>query len=578
MKKMPYDFLKGMWMLIPLLLITIFISCGDDEEEPNPMVDAPIASFQFTVDANNFLQVTFSNFSQNASTYSWNFGDGNTSTEKDPVYTYAAAGSYTVTLTATNSAGDDNMKSETVTLTDPMAAQTALDGGSSKTWYLLREGVALGIGPGANNNEWWSFGGATPLGDRPCILDDNFTFHRDGTFEFNSNGTIFIDSNGNGGWHESEDCWDETDGDVWGDNPDRAAFASGGDYTFDFDNTAGTLTINGLGAYIGLPNKTAGGDNPDPIDVKTYSVFNLVEGDVADSLGVSLVGDGFAWNFYLVSYENISDLPEIPGALPSASFTFEKDGFSITCNNTSINATSYMWDFGDGGMSSEENPTYTYGNEGEYTITLTAMDNMGNSAMATMDVVISAAVFSPSTLSVAEGKTWVLDGANSYFVGPGQGDGTWWGGPGQEDVDGVRACQFDDEWTFYDDGRMDYDSKGMVYAEAYMGGMDNPGICLEDANIPAPFNVLGSGSHMFTTTDATEMAQATITAMGAGAFIGFNKGINGGELNGMDAPPSSITYDVFDYSITDGVERVTITVDIAGDRTAFWTIRLRAVE
>jgi PKD repeat protein len=46
--------------------------------------------------------VTFTNNSTGATSYSWDFGDGNNSTLANPVYTYAAGGNYTVTLTATN--------------------------------------------------------------------------------------------------------------------------------------------------------------------------------------------------------------------------------------------------------------------------------------------------------------------------------------------------------------------------------------------------------------------------------------------------------------------------------------------
>ena len=37
----------------------------------------------------------------------WNFGDGNTSTEQNPIHTYAAVGNYTVTLTASNAYGNN---------------------------------------------------------------------------------------------------------------------------------------------------------------------------------------------------------------------------------------------------------------------------------------------------------------------------------------------------------------------------------------------------------------------------------------------------------------------------------------
>jgi len=45
---------------------------------------------------------TFTNTSVGATTYAWDFGDGNTSTSTSPVHNYSTSGTYTVTLTATN--------------------------------------------------------------------------------------------------------------------------------------------------------------------------------------------------------------------------------------------------------------------------------------------------------------------------------------------------------------------------------------------------------------------------------------------------------------------------------------------
>ena len=72
------------------------------ERRPDP--DRPKAQFTFTT---NGLTVLFDNQSTPPGlTFDWIFGDGvGTSTEANPVYTYAAAGTYTVTLRATNSSG-----------------------------------------------------------------------------------------------------------------------------------------------------------------------------------------------------------------------------------------------------------------------------------------------------------------------------------------------------------------------------------------------------------------------------------------------------------------------------------------
>ena len=39
--------------------------------------------------------------------WNWNFGDGNNSTDQNPVHSYAAAGEYDVTLTVSNSTEND---------------------------------------------------------------------------------------------------------------------------------------------------------------------------------------------------------------------------------------------------------------------------------------------------------------------------------------------------------------------------------------------------------------------------------------------------------------------------------------
>ncbi len=70
---------------------------------PNP----PVAEFSATPRTGAApLIVQFSDLSSNSPTsWSWTFGDGGTATQQNPVHTYTAAGTYTVSLTATNGAG-----------------------------------------------------------------------------------------------------------------------------------------------------------------------------------------------------------------------------------------------------------------------------------------------------------------------------------------------------------------------------------------------------------------------------------------------------------------------------------------
>jgi hypothetical protein len=59
----------------------------------------PFANFSYSI---NGLEVTFSNESEHAFEYSWDFGDSNNSTDENPVHTYSSNTSYNVVLTATN--------------------------------------------------------------------------------------------------------------------------------------------------------------------------------------------------------------------------------------------------------------------------------------------------------------------------------------------------------------------------------------------------------------------------------------------------------------------------------------------
>jgi PKD repeat protein len=82
----------------------------------------PVAAFTGTpTSGNKPLSVSFTDQSTNTPTsWSWAFGDGGISTARNPAHTYTAAGTYTVTLTASNAWGSDvETKTAYITVTDP---------------------------------------------------------------------------------------------------------------------------------------------------------------------------------------------------------------------------------------------------------------------------------------------------------------------------------------------------------------------------------------------------------------------------------------------------------------------------
>ncbi|MBL7472209.1 carbohydrate binding domain-containing protein [Robertkochia sp. 1368] len=98
------------YFFISLFLIS-FTGCEDDDEVSLPEV---VAGFTYTQNEDTGT-VTFINISERANTYNWDFGDGTTSTEINPVKTFAN-GAYIVTLEAFNPAGASATFQDTIAI------------------------------------------------------------------------------------------------------------------------------------------------------------------------------------------------------------------------------------------------------------------------------------------------------------------------------------------------------------------------------------------------------------------------------------------------------------------------------
>ena len=109
----------------------------------NAITEAPNVDFVANLTVLNIAQpVSFTDLSTlQPTTWSWDFGDGNNSIEQNPTHSYASAGFYTVSLTATNSVGPG---SETKNNYIEVVLEDYCDAGSSGTWYENIENVTFG--------------------------------------------------------------------------------------------------------------------------------------------------------------------------------------------------------------------------------------------------------------------------------------------------------------------------------------------------------------------------------------------------------------------------------------------------
>lgn len=238
------------------------------------------------------FEVTFDNLSTNASDYLWSFGDGSpTTTVESPTHIFTAPGVYTVRLIAMNESGCIERDTAFVTIT---------------------------------------------VEDKE--LNPNFTYSVvDSCFDFEVDFTNTSTSYSGSALSTSTFIWRFGDGspDFSGTTPPRHAFPGTGSYTV-------TLVMMDPEAC----------NSPDSISkVITFSALNVIA--------------------------------SFPGGNMCA------DNNNVTFSNTSENASSYLWTFGDGSNSTDATPNHTFPGPGEYTITLIANNPGSCNGSDTMIQVIS---------------------------------------------------------------------------------------------------------------------------------------------------------------------------------------------
>lgn len=102
---------------------------------------------------------------------------------------------------------------------------------------------------------------------------------------------------------------------------------------------------------------------------------------------------------------------------PTANFSFtganEPAPRKITFTNSSSNATSYHWDFGDGSTSVLASPSHIYTSGGSYSVTLTAYGEENTQDIISKTVAIGN---KPTMLKITSLKIWSIPFVNDNGV------------------------------------------------------------------------------------------------------------------------------------------------------------------
>lgn len=305
--------------------------------------------------------VAFTNSSSaNATNFMWDFPGGNpaTSTEENPTVTYNSAGTYDVTLIASNSAGSD-----TTTMVDYVVVGAVP--GTSFTADVNEFTVAFTNTttnpPNSGNMTYeWDFG------DNNSSNEENptHTYDEDGTYEV----TLTV----------TNDCGSKTiNGQITIVTPPTASFSAAQTtgcepFEVQFTNESTENAASFEWEFPGGTPATSNEENPVVVynTAGTYDVI-LTVSNVAGDDTQTMTG------FIIVN------------PLPTPDFDYVINGLEVNFTNVSTETNTVTWDFGDSSdPSNEENPIHTYEEDGIYTVTMTASNDCGD-VVITQNIVIA---------------------------------------------------------------------------------------------------------------------------------------------------------------------------------------------
>jgi len=363
--------IRGVFLLV--FLITLY-SCDYEFELPqaNSIADltAPGANFSYAStsgDDDAWKTIAFSNLSTSATNYSWDFGNGDTSTDKDPMYTFQAGeGTYAVTLTASDANGVTGEKTIDVIVAQGPFQPIIIEPGF--------EDFQLEGGTGDGRDSWRN----SDLGGVIQITGSPVTFGEQGA-------KLPTPAGDRIGYQEIVVEADQNY-----------------DLSFWYTMKSGSSDPRAIVSVLGVTDN--GGTFADPATIAAGTIASVTVTDDSEPdvyLQQRLAFNSGTNTMVAIYFTNgnvearlddftidIGQAGAVPPSVGFSSAQSEVDFLEYTFTNSSTGATSFEWDFGDGNTSTEESPTHVYADAAEYTVTLVATNdsNLSNELVQTIDI------------------------------------------------------------------------------------------------------------------------------------------------------------------------------------------------
>jgi hypothetical protein len=186
-------------------------------------------------------------------------------------------------------------------------------------WKLAPVYGAMGVGPVSGSTSFW-VSDTNTVTERACLFDDLFSFAEDGTYN-----NVMGDET----WIEP---WQGVDPEACG--TPVAPHDGLSTFGYIYDENTGTITLNGVGAHIGLPKVVSGaGELSDPADAPESNTYQVIA-NTQDAMTVEVAYSGGYWTFKLVR----ADVNPSPDSGVRSIFSSVADGM-IEARGTGVNNT-----------------------------------------------------------------------------------------------------------------------------------------------------------------------------------------------------------------------------------------------
>ncbi|HEY4800911.1 MAG TPA: PKD domain-containing protein, partial [Bacteroidia bacterium] len=333
------------------LVATTNFGCTDTLVQSVTVNPAPVAAYSATTVCFNNATI-FTDQSTGGTSWSWNFGDGNTSTQQNPSYTYNHDGNFNAMLVVSNSFGCKDSISTTVRV-NPLP-----------TVNFTSKPVCLGSNScftdsstiSSGNISAWSWNFSDPASGASNVSTVQNPCH---VFSTTGNFNVLLTATSNNGCQ-------------------NMATQTYTVYSFPVASfSASNVCLNDQTIFVSTSTGAAQWD------------WNFNDGNTSTLQNPSHVYQNYGTFLPTLiatsaggCKDTISDTVKVYPH-PMVNFTSDKvcKGDTTKFNDLSSipsgNNVGWNWNFGDGSTSSLQNPGHAYSSDGTYSVTLTVTSNQG---------------------------------------------------------------------------------------------------------------------------------------------------------------------------------------------------------